>query len=232
MVQIGPTSPRRHHRICLRRCFAVLPSVKSAADAWSILNRAFASTSRSHVMQLKLALSRASMGSKSVAKYVNYIKTMTDELGLIDLAITDDDLTIYIINGLSSAYCDLISSIRTHEKSFRSEELHDRLVEHELYLKQTEIESSQLVATVNIAQSHPSTDRHQTHSSSSRHNNGRGGRRGGGRHNHNHSSGNSQYPVVCQLCGYQGHTALYCRRPPQPSAHFAQSPTYSPQPTP
>lgn len=87
-------------------------------------------------MYLKTSLSKASIGNKSITVYANYIKAMTDdELGLIDAPVKDDDLTLYICNGLSPAYCDIVNFVRTRETLFYFEELRDRLIEHEPYLK-------------------------------------------------------------------------------------------------
>lgn len=86
-------------------------------------------------MHLKSSLNKASIDSRSLNEYITYIKAITDELSLIDSPVKDDDLTLYIIGGLGPAYRDLISVVRTRETPFRFEELRDRLIEHELYLK-------------------------------------------------------------------------------------------------
>ncbi|KAH6791555.1 hypothetical protein C2S52_000064 [Perilla frutescens var. hirtella] len=195
----------------------LLFAVKTSADAWDTLNRAFASTSRAHVMQLKTSLAKATLGSRSISEYVTSVKAAADELGLIDAPVFADDLTLYIINGLGPSYREIVSSIRTRDTPFRFEELRDRLIEHELYLKQSEIDSAQLVATANMAQSQPSSGNPTRHNNNSRHSNGgrghssnrgRGSRgRGNGRHHHRNNSSspnnNPYYNVVCQLCGFQ-----------------------------
>ena len=89
----------------------LLSTCDSAAAAWDILHRAFASKSRAHVMHIKTTLSKASLGSRPVSEYVNSIKALADELGLIDVAISNDDLTLYIINGLKSSYKEIVRII-------------------------------------------------------------------------------------------------------------------------
>lgn len=211
----------------------LLSSATTSAAAWSTLTRAFASTSRAHVVHLKTTLTKASIGSRTITEYVNHIKAIADEFGLIDAPITDDDLTIYIINGLEPAYRDIVSAVRTRETSFRFEELRDRLIEHELYLKHLDTENSNFVVTANNAQSQQrssstkNNSRGQSSSYSS--NRGRGGGQGrgwgGGRGSNN---GANKNPVICQLCGFTGHSAPSCRRLPA-MANVAQSQS---QPTP
>lgn len=96
----------------------ILSTAETSSSAWSTLQRAFASTSRAHVMHLKTTLTKAPLGNKSIAKYVNYIKALTDELGLIDGPVKDNDLTLYIVNGLSQDYRDIVSCVRTRETPF------------------------------------------------------------------------------------------------------------------
>lgn len=131
----------------------ILSSTTTVAAAFSLLFGAFASKSRAHVMFLKTSLTKATLGDKTIAEYVNQIKALTDELDLFDTLVKDDDLTLYIINGLSPEYREIVSSVRTRETPFRFEELRDCLIEHEIYIKQTENMASNLVATANVAHS-------------------------------------------------------------------------------
>ncbi|GFQ00098.1 hypothetical protein PHJA_002153800 [Phtheirospermum japonicum] len=134
----------------------ILPIISvatTAAEAFSTLSSAFASKSRAHVMFLKTSLTNASLEGKSISDYVNRIKSLADELGLIDGSVKSDDLTLYIVNGLTPEYRDIVSAVRTRDTPFCFEELRDRLIEHELYLKQIESKIASLVATANVAQS-------------------------------------------------------------------------------
>ncbi|GFP94128.1 hypothetical protein PHJA_001557200 [Phtheirospermum japonicum] len=194
-------------------------------------------------MFLKTSLTNALLEGKPISDYVNRIKSLADELGLIDGSVKSDDLTLYILNGLTPEYRDIVSEVRTRDTPFRFEELRDRLIEHELYLKQIESKTASLVATANVAQTGSSSSQHSGHKYSS---GGRGrsdshrGNSNGCRGNHfSHGRGSNQnnqwrgardYSVVCQLCGFKGHTAPFCRRL-QASVNFAQSPTHGSQPS-
>lgn len=54
-------------------------------------------------MQLKTDLSKATtIGSKTVTDFIQLIKAKADELGLIDRPVSDDDLTLHVLNGCGS----------------------------------------------------------------------------------------------------------------------------------
>ena len=62
----------------------LIASVTASKKAWDKLNRLYASRSRSRVMSLKERLVRP-RGSCSLTEYLRYIKTIVDELALIEL---------------------------------------------------------------------------------------------------------------------------------------------------
>lgn len=105
------------------------------------------------MMFLKTSLTNASLEGKSISKYVNRIKSLADELGLIDGPVKSNVLTLYIVNRLTPEYRHIVSVVRTRDTPFHIEELRDRLIEHEMYLKQIETKAASLVASANMAQS-------------------------------------------------------------------------------
>lgn len=215
----------------------ILPLVNNAttaSSAWTILARAFASKSRSRIAQLRTELSRANIGSKTATEFMHFLKSKADELSLIDRPVTDDELTLYVINGLGNAYKDIAGPILSRDTPLRFEELLDKVFEHELYLKNLEEMNTNLLATANNAQSTHTNGSHghqsfpksgtsqSTRGGYQQNRGGRGGRGGRGRGRHNNQG--NRPPVVCQICDYPGHTAPNCRRL-NASAHVAHSPT-------
>ena len=77
------------------------------------------------------------------------MKSLADEIAIIDHPISDDDLTLYVLNGLGSDFREIAAPIRAREKSLAFEELHDLLVGHEHYLRRLETATQQLVAAAN-----------------------------------------------------------------------------------
>ncbi|RVW33979.1 Retrovirus-related Pol polyprotein from transposon RE2 [Vitis vinifera] len=52
--------------------------------------------------------------------------------------LSDDDLTIFALNGLGSGFKEIFAAIRARDTPVSFKELHDKLVEHEAFLKREE----------------------------------------------------------------------------------------------
>ena len=85
-------------------------------------------------MQLKEELTMIKKGNQTVQEYLHIVKALVDKISLIDHLIADDDLTLYILNGLGSDFWEIAVPIRAREKPLAFEELHDLLVGHDVYL--------------------------------------------------------------------------------------------------
>ena len=85
-------------------------------------------------MQLKEELTLIQRGNRSIPDYLHAIKALADEIAIIDHPISDDDLTLYVLNGLGPDFREIAAPIRAQETSLAFEELHDLLVGHESYL--------------------------------------------------------------------------------------------------
>jgi len=86
-------------------------------------------------MSLINQLQRSRKGSQTVTEFLFQVKRIADELAVLDAAISDDDITLYVLNGLGSEYRDITASICTTERSFTFEELHSHLIAHEEFLQ-------------------------------------------------------------------------------------------------
>lgn len=78
--------------------------LKYARDVWLAFECRFVSLSRSHIIQLKTQLQTCKKGSQSIADYFQKVKYIADSLVASSYPINDDDLIIYILNGLQSEY--------------------------------------------------------------------------------------------------------------------------------
>jgi hypothetical protein len=70
-------------------------------------------------------------------------------LYIIDHPILDDDLTLYVLNGLGPDFQEIAAPICAREKSLAFEELHDLLVGHEAYLRCLETAMQHIVVSAN-----------------------------------------------------------------------------------
>ena len=93
-------------------------------------------------MQLKEDLTLSTRGTRTVTKFLHVIKAIADELAIIDHPVLDDDLTLYILNGLGPKFREIAAPISAHETPLKFKEIHDLLVGHESYLRQLDNQSA------------------------------------------------------------------------------------------
>ncbi|KAG6737029.1 hypothetical protein POTOM_060014 [Populus tomentosa] len=129
----------------------LIASTTASKEAWDKLTRLYASHSRSRVMSLKERLVRP-RDSSSLNEYLLSIKTIDDELELIDTPIFDDDITIDILNGVGHDFKELTAGIRAREHPISYEELHDKLINYEAYLKREDSQSTSSILSTNATQ--------------------------------------------------------------------------------
>ena len=151
-------------------------------------------------MQLKEDLTLNHRGSRTVTEFLQAIKLTANELARIDHPVTDDDLTLYVLNGLGPDFREIVAPIRAREHPIRFEELHDLLIGHESYLRRLEQQTMQpLVSTANFTQRRhfPARNNGQRFYSKSRDSTKR----------NTYNSGFHKYKPKCQLCDQLVHTA-------------------------
>ena len=207
----------------------MLGNVMTSKQAWDTLTRLFASKTRHRIMYLKEKLSRSSKGSQTITAYLQGIKSVSDELAIIDCPVDDLDLVIHTLNGLGSEFKEIAAVIRTHETPITFDELHDLLHDFETYLHR-DAPSSDITQIATANSVHKGKTNHfkaKPQSSSS------------GFSSFTQSTfPSSSKKVVCQFCKKPGHTAKVCykihgfpnKQGYKPYAHhnFLPPPTASP----
>ncbi|XP_034686678.1 uncharacterized protein LOC117915225 [Vitis riparia] len=146
-----PSIAKKHHwvrqdKLILSAIFAstsptitsLIATAKTSYDAWKKLSTMYASKSRTRAMQLKEELTLIQRGNRPILEYLHAIKGLADEIALNDHPISDDDITLYVLNGLGPEFREIAAPIRAREKSLAFEELHDLLIGHENYLHRME----------------------------------------------------------------------------------------------
>ncbi|OMO94368.1 hypothetical protein COLO4_16378 [Corchorus olitorius] len=92
----------------------------------------YASKSKSRMMSLKDKLAQPRV-SKSVSEYFQSIRTMSDDLALINSPVSEDDLVIYALNGIGQEYKEIAVGIRARESVISYEELMEKMCDYELF---------------------------------------------------------------------------------------------------
>ncbi|XP_021825724.1 uncharacterized protein LOC110766666 [Prunus avium] len=149
---------------------------------------------------------------------------ISDELAIIDVPLSNDDLLFYILNGVGSEFKEIAAVIRSCDTSISFENLHDKLVEHEAALTRADATVATPVIIANVTQSSQRTptnhgsrsnNYNNNRGSSSSCNNSRGSSEStspsttdnGRRSNNTTGTG---YRGYCQWCGTQGQSAKRC----------------------
>ena len=67
---------------------------------------------------------------------MQHVKSVVDELAMLDAPRNTEDLTVKILNGLGDKFKDISSAIRAWGTAISFEELHEKLINFEDVLKQ------------------------------------------------------------------------------------------------
>lgn len=185
-------------------------------------------------MQLHFQLQTLKKGSLSMSNYRQKSKSIADNLSMVGQSVSDADLTLYILGGLSSEYESFVTSITTRPEPISLDDLYGFLLNQEIRLELSNnaplLESPPILPSpaANVSMRGSGGQYNRGRSS----NRGFGGdsQRGRGR---GCDPGHFQSSSRCQVCNRHGHIALNCYHrfnqayqsdhPPPPQAHMVNS---------
>ncbi|GAV77105.1 UBN2_3 domain-containing protein, partial [Cephalotus follicularis] len=101
-------------------------------SVWKFLNSAFASQSQACIMQLLLSLHSLKKGDDAMTTYLLKAKSIADELTLASKPISDDDMVLYVLGGLSSEYAAFVTSVTTRDSPISVVDLQGMLLNEEI----------------------------------------------------------------------------------------------------
>ncbi|XP_075662968.1 uncharacterized protein LOC142632456 [Castanea sativa] len=130
---------------------------KSAEGVWKVLEKRFASVSRSHVISLRNELSAVKKGIDTIDGYFQNIKQIRDKLVDVSVFLDDEELLHIALDGLPSKYDSFSSAIRTCSDVLFVEELNTLLNAEERVIKKrsNNVPSPTMSVNVNFqSQSH------------------------------------------------------------------------------
>jgi len=102
---------------------------------WNTLEKAFASTSNSSIMQLHGSFEDLCQGDSSVSIYMQQAKSLFDELAIVGRPMSLEDFNLYMFHGLRGEFKDLVTSLLTKAKLLSYADLHNPLLTHEFLHK-------------------------------------------------------------------------------------------------
>ena len=86
---------------------------KSGKGVWKVLEKRFASISRSSVMSLRNELNEVKKGTDTIDAYFQKIKQIKDKLAVVSVFLDDEELLHIALDGLPSEFNSFSSTIRT-----------------------------------------------------------------------------------------------------------------------
>lgn len=120
---------------------SLVPLVSQATtskDLWEILSKTYAKPSRGHIKQLKDQFNRISKGSRNITEYMQAIKACADQLAILGKSIDQEDLIDRVLSGLDPSYNSIVESVNGRDTPISFEELHEKLINKELFLQQAQ----------------------------------------------------------------------------------------------
>ncbi|RZC62572.1 hypothetical protein C5167_024320 [Papaver somniferum] len=125
--------------------------LSSATEIWIYLETSFRNQFSARRNMLHNQLSGIRKGNLSILVYLQTIKTLADSLAVIGERVSEADLTMCVLNGLSRTYDNFVISANNRETPFTFAELKPRLLNHEQWLLDQEQDMSN-----NFDPQHPS----------------------------------------------------------------------------
>ncbi|KAL9230659.1 hypothetical protein vseg_005982 [Gypsophila vaccaria] len=183
---------------------SLIVHVQTSHEAWTTLLRTYANPSRGHILQIKDRLDTISHSDTSITEYMQAIKACTDDLAQLGKPMDHEDIISKVIKGLDyGLYKPVIDAVRGRDTPISFESLHEKLIHHELTVKNNPPVSS----------FPPSA--HAAHSRSAPLRSTYPQRHTPYMPKHSSTDGSHSEPKFkgrCQYCDIVGHVVSYCRK--------------------
>ncbi|KAJ4744982.1 Copia-like polyprotein/retrotransposon [Rhynchospora pubera] len=212
----------------------------TSAELWSTLQKQFSATSRARLIELKRQLQTATKGSSSCSEFLDRIRQIADELAFIGAPMSDDDLSLAVLNGLGTDFNPFFAAIQatTRRDPLSFDDLHGMLLSFESLVMAQQTPAMASTPTALFSSASPSSNR-----SNSNQQKGRGSPFYQPRYNSSgprpqqaqvqpnngfkntgpqfppkvpqqgsqNKQNNQQSQSLCQICKKPGHSAKNCR---------------------
>jgi hypothetical protein len=126
-----------------KKVLSTIYGLETSKQVWTALANQFANQSKSRVANLKTKLQSLHQGSKNCSDYIQSAKECADQLAAVGKPVPDEDLIIYLTNGLNPSFNSFITTINilSRDKQMTFEDFQDELLNHEMLLKHQQVQT-------------------------------------------------------------------------------------------
>ena len=93
----------------------LISSTTTSHEAWQKLETTFANRSRTRMLSLHNILMKTTKGSQFIIEYMQTVKIITNDLALIGYPLSEDEIILYVLNGLSNDFKELSVTIQARD---------------------------------------------------------------------------------------------------------------------
>ena len=121
---------------------------KTSEEAWHKLETTYANKSNTRMVGLIDSLTKVSQEGKSISDFMQSVKTIIDDLAMIGHDLSDGEIVVHTLNGLTKDYKEIKAALRARESPISFEELVEKLLDYETSLRYSDstIEDSPITA--------------------------------------------------------------------------------------
>jgi len=113
-------------------------TTNTVKSAWDALHTAYANKSQTRIFSLRDRLTRLTKDSQPIIEYLQHIHSISDELSIAGAPITNSKFIVKILSGFGPEFREISTAIRARDSTISYEELYEKLLDHELFLRHEE----------------------------------------------------------------------------------------------
>jgi hypothetical protein len=114
---------------------AQVATARTSAEAWKTITDMFASHTRARTTNVRLTHAMTKKDNMMVAQYYGKMKGLVDEMATAGKPLDNEELVMYICNGLDTEYSSPVSALVTRLEPIAPSELYSQLLSFETRLE-------------------------------------------------------------------------------------------------
>ncbi|GKV40665.1 hypothetical protein SLEP1_g48274 [Rubroshorea leprosula] len=115
-----------------------IATARTSNQAWLALEKLYANRSTTRYVIWRDRLHNLRSEGKTMTEYLDHIKMIVDELENMCRSVSNEELSVHVMNGLGPEFQEFCASIRACETPLPFEDFQDRLLAHEEALRREE----------------------------------------------------------------------------------------------